>query len=286
MSMQTKASFKKEITAFTRTKKFLIIACVFIGLAVFDPLMLRGTGLLIDAMNTIEEIDMSGLGDFVNDAPASVGVYSTISDLALIGLLIFLLMMNPFAGGEQKKRSIIIPRTSGLSSPSYLLPKFIVYPAAAFVLSVISAFVSYAVSVLIFDTNDIVFTNVLLGGALLGVYLMMFVCFHLCLGTATGRAGMSSAVCIVGAWILSTLFALIGMTDIFNPFTMNTMAAAVAGGMHKEAIVATSELIYYETGEIIATVLIALAAMVLVYFIALFAQNAKRIDNSGNEVLI
>jgi len=275
--MQVKASIKKELLAYSRTKKLLIIALVFLGWSVLSPLMIRGVGVMMEALNPIYDdmgMDISGMTDMLGSS-SSLGVTSAVSDLGGACLIVLILLINSNAGGEQKKRSIMIPRSSGLRSFSYIFPKFIVYPPIAFVLSVAGAFCAWGTSAIIFDYNDVALSGVLVGGMLAGVSIMFYVCVHLTLGTATGQAGMSAAVCIVASMLLPNIFAMTSSDYMYNPFTLNIIAgSAVQPGM----------LSLTPPEDIIVTVLIALGIMVILYFIALFAQNARRIDNSGNEI--
>ena len=277
MSLQIKASFKKEMLSYFRTKRFWIIALVIIGLSVFSPLLITGMGALVNMLSDVYEefgMDVSMLTEALGST-SSIGVSSSISDITGAGLIVMLLLLNMAAGGEQKKRSVIIPRCSGLQSTAYIFPKFIIYPLSGFFLAIIAMMISYPVSVLVFDVNDVTFLGVLLAGTLSGVCLMFYICFHLALGTATGRAGMSAAICISASIILSNIFAFISIDYMFNPFTLNLMATTM---LFNDAISGKEAL------DIIATVLFALGIMLLLYFIALFAQNARRIDNSGNEI--
>jgi len=277
MKMQIKASFIKEILAYFRTGRFMIIAIVIVGLAVFSPLILTGMGALMDSMSDIYEefgMDVSEMTEALGTS-ASMGTSSSISDITGAGLIVFLLLINRAAGGEQKKRAVIIPRSAGLRSTAYILPKFVIYPLSAFVLAVIAIFASWGVSALLFETNDMVFVGVLIAALLSGVSLMLFVCFHITLGTATGRAGMSAAVCISASIILSNIFAFMSLDYMFNPFALNVLAATV---------LRNTSFTGQEALDIAVTILFALAIMFICYLIALFAQNARRIDNSGNEI--
>ena len=276
MKTQIKASFKKEFFAYFRTGKITIIACVLVALAIFSPLMISGMGALMEAMSDIYDelgVDVSIMTEILS-ANTSTGVSSSVSDMTA-GLIVLLLLLNSAAGGEQKKRTVIIPKSSGLQSLAYILPKFIIYPLSAFVIAFISVLASYAVSLAVFEVNDLAFIGVLLSGVLSGVGFMFYTCFHLTLGTATGRAGMSAAICISASIILSNIFAFTSMDYMFNPFALNLLASSV---LFKNAISAADAL------DILATLLFALGIMVLLYFIALFAQNARRIDNTGNEI--
>ena len=133
---------------------------------------------------------------------------------------------------------------------------------------------SWALSVWLFDVADVTFSSAMLSGILSGVCLMLYVCFHLALGTATGRAGMSAAVCITASLLLPGIFAGLGTYEMFNPLTLDLLAVAA---LSSEAI-PFSELL-----DFAITIAFALAIMAITYLIALFAQNAKRVDNTGDE---
>jgi ABC-2 type transport system permease protein len=275
MNIQTKACFKKELLAFTRTKKFFTLLCVFVGLAIIDPLIIRGTGMLMETLNEFE-----GMSELFGELTsyAANGVSSLINDISLAGLIVFLLLINSFAGGEQKRRSIIIPQSAGLGSHAYITPKFFVYPGAAFILCMLAVLVAAAVSASVFTVNDLIMSRVIIAGVLLGVHFMMYTCFHLCIGTATGKAGMSAAICIGASIMVPGFFTLLSMGidgDLiaYNPFGLAAMAI-------------NSSFLLPQTSEIVATVLIAFALMVICWLLALFAQNAKKIDNRGNEMVI
>ena len=207
----------------------------------------------------------------------STGVSQAVSDISQTGLIVFLLVINSNAGGEQKKRSIMIPRSSGLKSFSYIFPKFIIYPLSALTLAVVSTFAAWGMSSLAFRYNDVSPLGVLLGGALSGISLMFYVCAHITIGTATGKAGLSATICIVTSLLLSNILLLFGSDLVYNPFTLNALAGSVVS---IEGLSGTSPV------EVIMTVVIAFAIMVILFFLALFAQNAKKIDNSGNEIRI
>jgi len=277
MNIQTKASFKKEYLAYFRTKRFMIIALVMVGLAIFSPLLLTGMAALMDMMSDLYDelgMDVSEMTQILG-SNASMGVSSTVSDLAGAGLIVVIILINRAAGGEQKKRAVIIPKSAGLRSFPYLFPKYIIYPLSIFFLSVIGMFASWGASALVFDINDVVFSSVLLAGILTGTHMMFYVCFHLTLGTATGKAGMSAAVCIAASILLSNVFAIMLPEYMFNPFALNFLAQNI---VHNTAVTGA------EVTDILITIAFALGIMIVTYLIALFAQNARTIDNSGNEL--
>ena len=277
MNNQTKASFKREFLAFFRTNTFLIVACVIIGLSIFSPTLIAGMGILMDAMSDVYDemgMDITGMTELLGSS-AAVGVASSVEIVTGTSLIVLLLLINKAAGGEQKKRAMIVPKSAGLRSFPYIFPKFIIYPLTAFFLAVLAILISLPISILLFDTNDVTFSSTLLAGVIAGVSLMFYVCCHLALGTATGRAGMSAAVCITVSIILPVIFSALGSDYMFNPFTLGNQAAVV---IYSE-VVPNQELL-----DIVFSIIFALGIMVITYFVALFAQNARKIDNSGSEL--
>lgn len=276
--MQIKASFRKEILAFFRTNKFLIVAIVIIGWAIVSPLIIVGSVALLEAMEPLYDaigMDISAMTGMLDATTVSMGVYTGITNTTQVGLIVYLLLINSFAGGEQVKRSVIIPRSSGLRNFCYVFPKYIVFPAAAFFLTVIGAFASWGISALVYDVHDVAAMGVLLGGALAGISMMFYVCCHLTLGTATSKPGMSAAVCITAAMLLPDIFSFSGADLIYNPFTLNYLGASL---VHETA------MLYYQQLDVIMSVVVAFVLMLILYFIALFVQNAQKVDNRGNEI--
>jgi len=277
MNIQTKAGFKKELLAYLRTHKLLTVALVIIGLAIFNPLMITGLGALIDSMSDVYDdlgMDISGMTEMLGTA-TSTGVTSSVEGITGVGVIVVLLLLNSAAGGEQKKRSVIIPKSAGLQSVAYILPKFIIYPVSVFIFSIIAIFVSWGISAMLFDINDVTFNGVFISGILSGICMMLYVCFHLALGTATGKAGMSSAVCITASILLPSIFSFISPDYMYNPFMLNVLAYTA---------IFTDTFSGSELTDIAISSAVAGIIMVITYLIALFAQNARRVDNSGSDI--
>jgi len=277
MSIQTKASFKKEFLAFFRTHTFLIIACVIIGISLFSPALMAGMSAMMDALSDVYDemgLDVTGMTDFISES-AAMGLVFSIDSVVGTSVIVVLLLLNRAAGGEQKKRAMIIPKSAGLRSFAYIFPKFVIYPLTVFILAVIAILASWPLSILLFNVNDLIFSNVLIAGVLAGVSLMFYVCCHLALGTATGKAGMSAAICISVSILLPMVFASVGTDYMFNPFALGYLASSI---LHSNAL-PQSELL-----DIVFTIVFALGIMLVTYFIALFAQNARKTDNTGEDL--
>jgi len=277
MSIQVKASFKKEFLAFFRTHTFLIITCVIIGLAIFSPLLIAGMSAFMDAFSDVYDemgMDVTDMTDFLVSS-ASTGMIFSIEAVTGTSLIVVLLLLNKVAGGEQKKRANIIPMSAGLCSFAYIFPKFIIYPLTAFILSFGAVVASWPLCVWLFEANDVTIGGVMLAAALSATGVMLFVCCHLALGTATGRAGMSAAICIGVSLLLPVVFASVSLDYMFNPFAMGSLASTA---------VMSIEITNSFLADNLISIAFAIGIMIITYLVALFAQNARRIDNSGDEV--
>jgi len=277
MSIQTRAGFKKEFLAFFRTNTFLIVACVIIGLSIFSPTLMAGLSFMMDAMSDIYDemgMDVSDMTGFLSTS-ASLGMTFAIESIVGTAVIVVLLLINRAAGGEQKKRAMIIPKSAGLRSFAYIFPKFIIYPLAALILAVLAVLAAWPITILMFDVNDLLFSNILLAGVLSGVSLMFYICCHLALGTATGKAGMSAAICISASIILPLVFASVSLDYMFNPFALGYLASFV---------IQSDTLTGPELRDITVSVVFALGIMLVTYFIALFAQNARKVYNFGDDI--
>ena len=78
---------------------------------------------------------------------------SAISGITGNAILVLLLCMMGTAGGEQKKRSIILPKCSGLKTTDYVTAKFIVYPVFTFISTAVISILSYFLCKLLFGES-------------------------------------------------------------------------------------------------------------------------------------
>jgi len=277
MSIQTKAGFKKEFFAFFRTHTLIIVACAIIGLSLFSPLLVAGLGSMMDSMSDVYDemgVDISGMTELLASS-AAVGMALSIEAVVGTSLIVVLLLLNRAAGGEQKKRSVIIPKSAGLRSFAYIFPKFVIYPLSVFIFAFLAILAAWPLSVMLFEINDVTAGGVLLAGVLSGVSMMFYVCCHLALGTATGKAGMSAAILISVSIILPMVFASVGLEYMFNPFALGALASIAAqSGVTSGSFLADN----------LISIAFASGIMLVTYLVALFAQNARKIDNTGDEI--
>lgn len=292
-----KTGLQKEFMYLSRTGKLVGVIIAMLVFALCDGLMLKATTMMMDTMATTVEqqaqnindgsetaaefneiaSSMNTLTNVYKDMDAPYVTASSIMDISGLGILITLLVIKSACGGEQKKRSVVIPRCAGLTPKMYIMPKFILYPAIIFVLAFLAVFISGGMAVLLFE-GSVPFTNLLVSGLCLGVYLAFVMILMLTLGICTAKPGVSVILVLVMVNILPTLLASYRV-DRFNPFALpNIISNSVMAGGDLSASLDVLNL------SVSLGVTVVLSA--ILYFVTLFAISAKEVRNEGNEPVL
>ena len=104
--MQLKAGIKKEWLELCKTGRLLGILLVIIGLSVFDPVMIRFLALLMEVFQ--DAPSMASLEALSGVFGQQTALASYAADCVSTGLLVVFLLLMRTAGGEQKRRSVVI----------------------------------------------------------------------------------------------------------------------------------------------------------------------------------
>lgn len=289
-----KVGIKKELMFFTRSFKLGGIIIAAIAFAVLSPLMMKLSGVMIGSIDTADADDLKSgnytelsytenlsaepmpfdsdlFSLFEDENLAYMGVLSSFGDLTNTLLLVFMIVTMYSAGGELKKRSMIIPLNAGLSTRLYVLPKYLVYPTAAAVIAFGGVLLSALTTLLVFGGSyspDI--SGLLLTALAAAVYDAFIITLYFTLGLCTARAGIATIILYGGSAILSVLFTSFG-ADKFHPFALKDLA---------QEMLAEGERDYV---NLLGSIGVTLLIMLLCYFVTVFVISAKKTDNRGKE---
>jgi ABC-2 type transport system permease protein len=239
-----------------------------------------------ESVQNYQAISVAGGGDFSMfgaDYDAIFGVFEGESGLTMSYLMslnmfstasvIVLILLTGTAGGEQKKRSIIIPQTAGLKPSGYVLPKFIMYPPMVFVMTVLSALLANGACHLIFKMSYS-FEAAVLTGSLYGMQGMFTVCLYMFLGISLAQPALSVIYVLVADTVFSIMIVGALQIDKYTPWNLTDLANSIVMNMGTE----------YNMTAIVPTIMITLAVCVGLMLLTLFANVAKRMDNTADEV--
>jgi len=266
MNTQIRAGIRKELLMIWRSFRFFGIVTAFLGCAAYGPFSAKLIGNMYGGMDPNAEI-LAGVTAGQMAQSAGDPFYSTLGMIADLSMLLAMVLLTAAAGGEQKKRSVIMPQTAGLTPAGYVLPKFMLYPLLIFSVTMLSAFAADAMSVGMTNTARGL-SEVLSAGALTGVYTAFVTCFYLFLGISTVQPGLSVVYVYAANAMIVPMIAVTFGVNKFTPWSLVNMAANT--GAEK-------------TGGIIATVVITLVLCFGFAFAALFAVTAKKTDNSADD---
>jgi ABC-2 type transport system permease protein len=260
---QINAGLKKELLFFWRSFRLGGIIIAFIGCALFMPLMWG----MMAAMGMEDLFNQMGLEQIENGE--LFVMYSGSLSMIISASIVMLILMMGTAGAEQKKRSIIIPQTAGLTPSGYVLPKFMFYPMIIFIMTVISAFIANAACHAVLNVSYS-FEPVLITGSLVGLYMMFLVCFYLFMGIALVQPGLSILYVLAADMVFSEMLRAFGINR-FTPWSLPLMTDAVL-------------LDFSNISNIVTTAVITLFICFVFMLLTLFAMVAKRMDNTADEV--
>ena len=292
---QISAGLKKEIIFFWRSFRFCGMVLLFLGCALLYPLVSGMTVLMGEALG-INGTELYGAGmqgmPETEMVEALFGVFTPqftyVSSLTMISSAVILMMilLTGTAGAEQKKRSIIIPQTAGLTPAGYVMPKFILYPPMVFTLTLISAIISNAACHVVFGESNPT-GLVLVTGALYGVSSMFTICLYLFLGVSLAQPGLSVLYVLAADAVFSLMITVTMNLNSFTPWNLTGMANNIVYSQVEELnLLHSYSFPPYAISEqsIFVTVAITLALCVIFLLLTLFAMNAKRMDNTADEV--
>ena len=296
MSAQMKYSFKKEGAYLFRTFKFLGLVLAIFGFAIANPLMYKVTGLLFKQLNanqptaTVQvEVDPSeggsdsimdgllggmGMGDMAEMySRADTTLTMSLVSFSTYSLLIIMLVMMSTAGGELKKRAMIVPLCSGLKFKNYLVPKFVIYPLTVFAVTFLGGLTSGGLCNALFEEGRVGFGMIALGSLLMAIYAAFIIAIYLSLGLCTSRAGLMVGAVFLGQMFLRSTLEGMGLED-YQPFSLVTVVAS----MYYEGYDLSAKLT-----SILVSIGLAVVIGVLMFVLALGVLNAKKIDNQEEE---
>ena len=171
------------------------------------------------------------------------------------------------AGGEQKKRSVIIPTCAGLSPSGYVMPKFIVYPLVIGLMSFIGGMITGGISNLIYN-NELIISDIVFSSVCGAIYMFFITAVYFLTGLSTGRPGISVIIVYAGSTVVPLILQALDI-DKYNPFTMQTLLMS----SYSEA----------DMNNFILSTVVSVVLSVISCLLTLMITTLRKIDNSVGE---
>lgn len=280
-----KAGIKKEFMLFSRGFRLIGVIITIIGISLMYPLMYKSMEMMagqiadmgqqiggeaqdqvtgaVDSINGM----MSSLEAMYGGSMAAVGFKTGVSSITSTGFLIISLLLMATAGGEQKKRSVIIPNCAGLTPAGYVLPKFIVYPLVIGVLSFLGGIITGCISNLMYN-NELSINDIMFSSLCAAIYMLFMIALYFLIGLSTGRPGISVIIVYGGSTIIPILLQSLDI-DRYNPFTLQSLLMS----SYKDA----------DMNNFMLSTVVAFILSVICCLLALMIMTLRRVDNTVGE---
>lgn len=280
-----KAGIKKEFMLFSRGFRLIGVIITIIGISLMYPLMYKSMEMMagqiadmgqqiggeaqdqvtgaVDSINGM----MSSLEAMYGGSMAAVGFKTGVSSITSTGFLIISLLLMATAGGEQKKRSVIIPNCAGLTPAGYVLPKFIVYPLVIGVLSFLGGIITGCISNLMYN-NELSINDIMFSSLCAAIYMLFMIALYFLIGLSTGRPGISVIIVYGGSTIIPILLQSLDI-DRYNPFTFQSLLMS----SYNDA----------DMNNFMLSTVVAFILSVICCLLALMIMTLRRVDNTVGE---
>ena len=280
-----KAGIKKEFMLFSRGFRLIGVIITIIGISLMYPLLYKSMEMMagqiadmgqqiggeaqdqvtgaVDSINGM----MSSLEAMYGGSMASVGFKTGVSSITSTGFLIISLLLMATAGGEQKKRSVIIPNCAGLTPAGYVLPKFIVYPVMIGLFSFLGGMATGGISNLIYN-NELNINDIIFSSLCAAIYMLFMTALYFLIGLSTGRPGISVIIVYGGSTIIPILLQSLDI-DRYNPFTFQSLLMS----SYNDA----------DMNNFMLSTVVAFILSVICCLLALMIMTLRRVDNTVGE---
>lgn len=280
-----KTGIKKEFMLFSRGFRLIGVIITIIGISLMYPLMYKSMEMMagqiadmgqqiggeaqdqvtgaVDSINGM----MSSLEAMYGGSMAAVGFKTGVSSITSTGFLIISLLLMATAGGEQKKRSVIIPNCAGLTPAGYVLPKFIVYPLVIGVLSFLGGIITGCISNLMYN-NELSINDIMFSSLCAAIYMLFMIALYFLVGLSTGRPGISVIIVYGGSTIIPILLQSLDI-DRYNPFSLQTLLMS----SYEDA----------DMNNFVLSIVVTVILAVICCLLALMITTLRRVDNTAGE---
>jgi len=243
---------KKELTESLRTKRLLVLGCVFLFFAITAPLLTRFMGeffaLLMPAGDEIGQALIEVMQD-----PQWFESYSQFySNLGQIGMLAVLFMYMGTVQREIRFGTASLMFSKGLGFGSFILAKFTMAVIVTTAITVVSALVTYAYTFLLFDEAGQL-GNILTGSLVFSAGILMMLAIIILCSSLTKSSAVSGGLSF-GVYFLFVISSVIPRIGRFSPQNLFSYPVAMSIG--------------YFADELIVSILLAAVITIIALFFA------------------
>ena len=243
---------RKELTENLRTKRLLVLGCVFIFFAITSALLARYMGEFFALVLPAGDEMGQALIDIMTNPQWYESYAQFYSQIGQIGVLAVLFMYMGTVQREIKSGTASLMFSKGLGFTSFILAKFTMAVIITTVITVVSTLVTYAYTFLLFgeagQLGHILAGSLVFSMGTLMILSVVILCSSLT-KSSTAVGGLS-----FGMYFLILLTSAIPRIGQFSPFTLFSHPVAISVG--------------YFSNTLVTNILLAAAVAIVALFFA------------------
>ena len=243
---------RKEFTESLRTKRLLVLGCVFIFFAITGALLARYMGeffaLVLPAGDELGQALIDAMTD-PNWYESYVQFYSNIGQ---IGILAVLFMYMGTVQREIRTGTASLMFSKGLGFGSFILAKFTVAVILTTVITVVSTLVTYVYTFLLFGEAGQI-GNILTGSLVFSLGTLMLLSIIILCSSLTKSSAVSGGLSF-GVYFVLIISAAIPRIGRFSPQNLFSYPVAISTGHFAD--------------ELTVSILLAVAITIIALFFA------------------
>ena len=247
----------KEIMENMRTKKLLVLLCVFIFLAILSALTARFMGEIMAAVMSAE-----GATEMIIVLPDAVWTDSyaqLYSNLTQIGIIALIMLYMGSILREKSSGTVDLMMAKGLTPAAFVFSKFAVAAAITLLSLLVAVLVTYVYTLVLFEYGGQI-GNVLFGAVPFAVFLLTMLAITM-MWSAIAKSTATSAVLGLCSFFAMMLFDFVPWLGRFMPGTLLGHGVVMSAGVTPEGVV--------------VQIVVALMIMVLALWVAVVALKRR-----------
>ena len=195
---------EKEWVENIRTKKFLVMACVFLFFAFTSPLLARYMAEFLGMLLTGEEALILA---FIPESTWVDSYSQFYGNMAQVGIIVIIFMYMGLVLREKRNGTADLVFCKGVSPLPFILSKFTVSAVVALICLLAAILVNYGYTVFLFEEGGNI-GHVLAGAGAYGVFLLLLISWTLLASTLAKSTAGSAAYSFLGFFGLLTVSAI------------------------------------------------------------------------------
>jgi len=219
---------RKEFIENMRTKRILVLACVFVFFAITGALLARYMGEFFALIMPSDDETAQMLIELMGNPRWEEAYIQFYSQLGQIGILAVLFMYMGIVQREIRTGTASLMFSKGMGFVPFILAKFTMAGIITTVITVVSALVTYVYTLLLFEEagqiGNVIFGSLIFSAATLMMLAVVVMCSSLTKSTAVS-GGLS-----VGAFFLLLLIGSLPRIGVYSPFSLFSFPLAISLG--------------------------------------------------------